>query len=83
MKAGPRGPHVLVVEVFRWASDADAFNKHEKAIEMRFDGNTQRFFLHARDGSEISEAEAPEYFLGGARGIFKELLKARDETRRI
>ncbi len=80
---GPHGGHVLVVEEFSWASDADPFTKNEKKLEMRFDTTAQRFFIHVRDGVEIHEQEAPQYVLGRAKEIFQELMKARNEARRI
>jgi hypothetical protein len=84
VKSGPGDRRdVLAVQEIEWIADDPALMEtREKTIEMRFDQNAQRFFLHVSDELEIEENEAPQYFFGLARTIFHDLLNKRAETQR-
>lgn len=70
---------VLTLEEYDWiARDPDLLMKHDKTIEMRFDRDLHRFFLHVSDGVEVDELDAPQYFLERARDIFNRLAKGRE-----
>ena len=72
---------VLAIEELRWIADGDSLLETKNGmIEMRFDQNTQRFFLHVSDGLEIDETNAPRHFLGRAQAIFFDLLNKRAEV---